>query len=226
MKKYLFILLFYVPCIMAENPVIYTALGDVIYNNAQGIEKLQDIEQFSVYKSRIQEYIQKVNTTKEIGLQIESNEQSNAQKEYLHTLRTLSKENDYFVNAVNSFYKSAIRYSNSKLLMQMLDTGLVDTQKNKQEIIEYYTAHQEDINASKIGVLQEYLTEQTAIKEKKALELEAKPSKVDRNSERIKYLREKDKREQEALENKLQNELDAKKKQLRERQKAKLSQTK
>lgn len=222
MKK-LLILSFLTTLLFAKNPNVYAVLGDVIYNNAENIEKLESIDQFSIYKQKIQNYIADVKATKEKGFKIEAGDTSVNKKEYLESLRNLSKDNDFFVRTVNKFYTSSMRYENSKLFLQTVNSGLVDVEQNKQDIIDYYYVHKEDINAS--GVIQTMLDEDAALKAKKDNELKNRQSKKEREQERIKQIREKDKQEQEALENKLQKELEKKKEQLRKEQKIELQKT-
>ncbi|WP_428738346.1 hypothetical protein [Sulfurimonas sp.] len=222
MKKLILSFILLSSLLFAKNPSVYAALGDVIYNNVDGIENLQNIDQFSVFKQKIQDYVAKVKTTKEQGFEIESGKTEN-KKEYLNSLRDLSKENDFFVRTANKFYNSSLRYENSTLFTQMVNSGLVDTKDKKQEIIDYYFAHTEDINTT--GVIQEFLDEDAALKAQKEAELKNRKSKKERDLERIKQIREKDQQEQEALENKLQKELEEKKKQLRKEQKIELQKT-
>jgi hypothetical protein len=222
MKKILLLSLLSV-LLVAKNPNVYAMLGDVIYNNVDSIEKLQNIEQFSVYKQKIQQYVAEVRDAKEKGFQIESGDSAIDKKEYLESLRNLSKDNDFFVRTVNKFYNSSIRYENSELFSQMVNSGLVNVKENKQEIIDYYYMHKDDINAS--GPIQMMLDEDAALKAKKEAELKNRKTKKERELERIKQIREKDKQEQEALESKLQKELELKKKQLRKEQKEELLKT-
>ncbi len=40
----------------ASNPTIYSALGDIIYNDVEKIERLQSIEEYTQYHSDIVQY--------------------------------------------------------------------------------------------------------------------------------------------------------------------------
>ena len=39
--------------LMAQNPKVYSALGDVIYDNLENIERLKDIPAFSQFEKKI-----------------------------------------------------------------------------------------------------------------------------------------------------------------------------
>ncbi|MDH4944650.1 hypothetical protein [Sulfurimonas sp. C5] len=222
MQKLILLYLF-TTIIFAKNPIVYAALGDVIYNNADKIEKLHEIDEFNIYDDKINQYVQKVNNAKKEGFKIEQGDKSIDKKEYLTTLRALSKENDFFLRESKRMYEGSLKNENSKLFSQLINSGLIDVEENKQEIIDYYFIHQEDINAS--GVIENILEEDAALKVRKEAELRKTKSKQERELEKIKRIREKDKREQEALEQKLQKELEDKKKQLRQEQKEELLKT-
>ncbi len=222
MQKLIFLSLF-TSLLFAKNPIVYAALGDVIYNNADNIEQLREIEEFNIYDDKIKQYVKKVNNTKEKGFKIEQGDHAVDKKEYLTALRALSKDNDFFSRQAKKLYDDSLQNENSRLFSQIINSGLIDTAEYKQEIIDYYFAHQEDINAS--GVIQNILDDDAALKARKEAELRKSKSKRERELEKIKRIREKDKREQEALEQKLQKELEDKKKQLRKEQKEELLKT-
>lgn len=222
MKKFL-LLSMCVTFLFAKNPDVYSALGDVIYNNAADIKKLKNIEQFDLYDDKISTYLKSVKKTKELGYKIEKGDQKADKREYLSSLRTLSKDNDFFVRQANQEFQSSIEKEDSELFSQMINTGLIDLKSKKQEIVDYYFTHQEDINAS--GAIEKILEDDAKLKAKKEAQQKRIKSKKERELANIKRIREKDKREQEALERKLQLELDEKKRKLREEQKRELLKT-
>lgn len=205
----------------ASYPKVYSALGDVIYENAEKIEKLEDIEIYSIYKVDIEKYVTEVNKTKEEGFTLESAADKEAQKAYLTSLRALSKQNDFFTRSAQSNYKNAIKEENSFLFSQLINTGLIDTQKHKEEIIDYYFKHAEDINAS--GVIQSYLDEDALLKEKKDAQSAKYKTKKMLEAEKIKRIRQNDIDAQKKLEKKLQDEVNKKKLQIRTDQKKELT---
>jgi len=205
----------------ASNPKIYAALGDVIYDNADNIEKLQNLEVYSDRASEIKEYIEEVNSTKEIGFKIELDRVKPDKKEYLIKLRELSKLNDSFVRSAKANYKNSLKNNNSLVFSQMINSGFIDTVKNKEEIIDYYFLHSDDINAS--GVIQSYLDEDIRLKAKRDALAKKYKSKKMREAEKIKRIRENDKEAQEKLEKMLQDEVNKKKIEIREHQKKELT---
>jgi len=64
-------LTFFTTLLFSSNPAVYSALGDVIYDNVNGIEKLSQIEEYADYKEKIQQYVSEVDTTKRAGFLIE-----------------------------------------------------------------------------------------------------------------------------------------------------------
>jgi len=223
MYKYLLILLFST-LLFAKNPYPFSALGDVIYNNVNKVENLKKIDDISkIYGNKIDKYVGDVQKVKEEGFALENSSKHVSAKKYLNDLRQLAKEYDFFKRTVNTFYKKAKEKSNSKLFSQVINSGLVDTKKHKKEIINYYFAHQEDMNTT--GIIQSYLDEDAKLRAKKEAQMRRYKSKKAREAERIRYLREQDRLEKERLERKLQKELKEKKEEIRKYQQKELSKT-
>ena len=109
MKKLLSILLISLHLFAQNNPIVYSALGDNIYDNAQAIEELQNLKEFQVYKDQIINYLDDVISAKAMGYAIEEGDKSMSQGEYLKILRVLSKTNDFFVKSVNTNFKYALK---------------------------------------------------------------------------------------------------------------------
>jgi hypothetical protein len=206
----------------AAYPTVYSALGNVIYENVEKIEKLENIQKYAIYKEDISQYVQDVQKAKEEGYKIESSQDSKAKKEYLTTLRKLSKKNDFFIRSAQINYKNSIENKDSALFSQIINSGLIDTDKHKQEIIDYYFEHEEDINAS--GLIQSYLDEDAKLKEKRDAQAAKYKTRKMREAEKIKRIRENDLQAQKELEKRLQEEVNKKKLEIRQNQKKELRQ--
>ena len=202
-----------------KSPNVYSALGDVIYNNIDNIVKLKEIDIFKSFTQKINQYSHDVDKAKAIGFDIESGSENVNQAKYLETLRTLSKENDYFVRSVRSAYKASVKKQDSELFIEVVNSGLLDTDHNREEIVEYYVSHSDDINAT--GVIQRYLDEDAKLKSKKS-SYNYERSKRLRQEAKIKRIRENDKKKQAKLEKELAEEVKQKKTKIRENQKKEL----
>ena len=205
--------------VVEKAPDVYSALGDIIYGNIDNIVKLKKLDAFKSFSEKINNYSKNVEKSKSVGYDIESGNKNIDEATYLETLRTLSKENDYFVRSVNSAYKSSIEKENNVLFLETVNSGLVDTDKNRDQIVEYYLKHSEDINAS--GIIQKYLDEDAKIKIKKKSYDYVKARKL-RDEAKIKRIREDDKKKQAQLEKDLTEEVQQKKLEIRENQKKEL----
>ena len=205
----------------AANPKPYAVLGDVIYDNAQNIQKLVNLEAYIAQKDMIVKYLDEVENVKNDGYALETSNDNASKRPYLNKLRELSKKNDRFNRSVKANYKISIKDENSPLFSQMINSGIIDTQKNKQEIIDYYFAHSEDINAS--GVIQTYLDEDAKLQALREAQRKKYKSKREREQEKIKRIRENDQIAQKKLEAQLQKELVQKKKEIRKVQREELS---
>ena len=205
----------------ANNPKPYAALGNIIYDNIQKIDSLQKLTAYKLYKSDIAEYVRKVKLAKQEGFEIESGNAKINKKKYLMKLRKLSKINDYYLRSIRSNYISSMENNDYELFSEIINCGLIDVNKNKNEIIDYYYKHKEDMNAS--GVIENFLNDDAKLKALKDAQRKRYKTKKMLEEEKIKRIREKDKKAQEALEIKLQNELQDKKLKIREDQKKELA---
>ena len=207
--------------VSAQNPKPYAALGDVIYDNITNIESLKQIDSYKLYTDEINKYISEVYEAKTQGYELEKTATSKTKKEYLNTLRSLSKTNDYFLRSINNQYKESMKKDNFELFWQIINSGLINTQKNKKEIIDYYYKHKENINS--VGVIDNFLEEDARLKATKDLQKKYYKSKKQLESEKIKRIRANDKAAQKRLEEDLQKDLNLKKAEIRKIQRKELA---
>ncbi len=220
MKLFFYIVLFFSLNLFASNPQVYAALGDTIYNNAPKIEKLKDIEKFKIIKLDVEKYVSMVKLIKEYGFAVEKKDKRYNQKEYLQHLRKLSKKNDFFVKFAKNNFKLSIDNEDSKTFEKIINTGLIDTKRNKDKIMQYYFAHQNEVDPK--GVIQAFLDQDAKLREKQMQSKKQSKSKKELEAERIRYIRENDKRKHEALQRKLLEEVNRKKLEIRQEQKKEL----
>ena len=207
--------------LLANNPKPYAALGDIIYDNASKIQSLQDISIYELYKDDISTYLKNVADTKKEGFQLELGKAEISKRDYLKKLRKLSQTNDYFLRSITNNYKESMNNNNYELFSQMINSGLIDTSAHKKEIIDYYYEHEKDINAS--GVIKNFLDEDAKLKALKEAQKKRYKTKKELEAEKIKRIRENDKRKQAALEKRLQEDVNHKKLEIREEQKKELA---
>ncbi|MFT7003022.1 MAG: hypothetical protein ACJAWW_000356 [Sulfurimonas sp.] len=189
----------------AGNPTVYSALGDVIYDNVEKIEKLKEIPEYLIYENKIDSYVKEVYKAKDIAYAIEAGEQTKDKGVYLQKIRTLSKTNDFFHRTIVSFFKSSMDIKNNDLFFKTVNSGLLDTQKYKREILEYYDVNCADMNAS--GVIQEYLDEDEKLNLKQNRLKKKAITKKQIQEAKIKRIRLKDKEKQESIQKTLEQEL-------------------
>jgi hypothetical protein len=210
--------------LFANNPTVFSALGDVIYNNAPKIEKLKNVQGFKKYSFKINNYLDEVERAKQDGFALEKHHNNELRRNYLNELRALAKVNDFFNRMAYNVYDKAKEENNTTVFLSILDTGLINVEAHKKEIVEYYFMHRDDINSTGT-VIEKLLNEDEKLREKKENEFKRKKSKKAKELERIRYLREKDKMQQERLQERLNKELKEKQEQIQEEQKEELSKT-
>ena len=215
------LLLFFTTVAFAANPAVYSPLGDTIYDNAKHIEKLKDIKAYERYKVKIDEYVAEVEKTKEVGFKIERGDASVDKKVYLQKLRELSATNDFFVKDVHASYKASMRDKDNELFSQMINSNLLDVNRYKSEIKEYYIQNSDGITQE--GVIQKFLDEDARLAKQRELNKTKYKTKEEIEREKIERLRRKDKEKEEALQKALEQELQEKKKQILKEQVQELS---
>ena len=201
----LLLLTFMLTFLYSNNPKPYAALGNVIYDNVQKIDSLQKLKSYDLYKSDIAKYVKEVELAKKEGFEIEASKAKISKKDYLIKLRHLAKINDNYLRGIRDNYKASMNNNNYNLFSEIINCGLIDTNKDKNEIIDYYYKHQEDINAS--GVIEDFLNDDAKLKAlKESQKIKYKTKKM-LEEKKIKRIRDKEKTTQENLEVKLQNKL-------------------
>ncbi len=204
----------------AHNPNPYAALGDVIYDNVSNIESLKQIDSYRLYADDIDKYVSEVDEAKIQGYELEKAATSKTKNEYLNRLRTLSKTNDYFLRSINKQYKESMKKNDYKLFLQIINSGLINTQKKKKEIINYYYTNKENIDST--GVIDTFLEEDAKLRLKKDRQKKHYKTKKQLEAEKIKRIRENDKAAQKKLEEDLQKDLNTKKAEIRKIQRKEL----
>lgn len=204
----------------AHNPNPYAALGDVIYDNVSNIESLKQIDSYRLYADDIDKYVSEVDEAKIQGYELEKAATSKTKNDYLNRLRTLSKTNDYFLRSINNKYKESMKKDDYKLFLQIINSGLINTQKKKKEIINYYYKNKENIDST--GVIDTFLEEDAKLRLKKDRQKKHYKTKKQLEAEKIKRIRENDKAAQKKLEEDLQKDLNTKKAEIRKIQRKEL----
>lgn len=203
----------------SEHPVVYSALGDNLYNNAEKIDELQNLKEFQVYKDKIITYIKEIGYTRTKGFAIAEGDKSISKGEYLKELRTLSKINDFFVQKINSNFKNAVKNEDNELFINSVDSGLLDTQRYKKDIRTYYYKHETDIYEYG-GVMGKLINGYESVKVKKKVYKGKSTEQI--QNEKMKKIRKKDKEKQESIQSALEAELVNKKANIRKPQKEEL----
>jgi len=218
--KNIFFLTLFATLLFSNNPTVYSALGDVIYDNVKGIEKLSEIDEYQVYKEKINKYVAEVDRTKRAGFLIEKGDKKIDEKSYLNNLRKFSKSNDFFTRSAKNNFLESMETENSKLFSALVNSGLIDTTKYKNDIVTYYLFHMDEINPE--GTIQEIIDNDEALKNKK-VKKRVYRSKNQMQQAKIKRIRENDKRRQAAIEKRLQERVNKEKTEIIDYQKKELN---
>jgi len=206
--------------LFAKNPNVYASLGNIIYNNADKISKLKDINEYSSYVSRIDTYTKRVKQLKKLGFIIEKGGVSIGKEKYLDRLRSFSKTNDFFLRSANQYFNDSIENNNIILFTKIINTGLIDLDRNRNKIITYYLSHKKEITLSK--AMKIVLNRYKLLKQEKEAQRKIHKTKEQKQKEKILRIRKDDKLKRESLEKALQIDLDIKKAKIINNQKKEL----
>jgi len=199
----------------SHNPKVYSALGDAIYDNVDKIDKLKYIEPYYSYVLKINNYVTDVKEAKQLGFDVQSGYKAKENKNYLKKIRNLSKINNFFLRNVNASFKESIKNEKNEIFIKLVNSGLINTKKFKNDILSYYKSHSEKLDAA--GIIQEYLDEEEMLRIKN-LPKKVKVRKKETQAQKIKRLREKDRLKKEAIKKNLEEELNKKKRDIRNEQ--------
>ncbi len=199
-----------------KNPVVFSSIGDKIYNNVNKINNLKTIDHYAAFQLKIDEYSYNVKSAKKLGFSVESGEKSEQKLSYLKTIRKLEKVNDYYYNLTNKDFNVAIQTQNSKLYIDLVNSEMIDIDVNRYRILDYYTTHLNDINSS--GIIDILLKEEEIKRNNRYVG----KTKKQLQEEKMKRVRAADARKQKALEEKLAKELSDKKIEIRQEQQKEL----
>ena len=221
MYKILFLTFVSTIILFAKNPKPYAVLGDVVYDNVDKIEKLKDTNGYWLDKNRISQFVSDVKKTKKMGFYLELSNSAQERKKYLNSLRALVKTYDYYLRSAEANYKNSMRRDDYKQFSQLINSGLIHSDRYKKEILEYYYKHVDEI--PKEGVIQKYLDEEAALRALRSGKKRHYKTKKELQEEKIRRIREQDKLEKKMLEERLQRKLSKEKLEIRKRQKEELS---
>ena len=152
MKKYLFSLIFSV-VLYAENPVSFSALGDVVYNDIAKFEQLKALASMRDYIPLIDRYIEAAKKSKTMGFAVDTKKPSVTAKAYLDELRTLSTEHDTIVSGARERFEEAMQDEDGETVSAMITIGIIDPQVYSTQLIQYYEEFSEEQNLTVIEPL-------------------------------------------------------------------------
>ena len=123
MKKLLIISLL-ATFLFAQNPRVYSAIGDDIYNNVEAIENLIPLSEYKADEDKIQKYVKEVKAAKEVGFKVEARDKEVKASIYLQTLRIL-------IDSIKFCSVVLVALEHSSLIIQ--------SSQNKKSSIRHYT---------------------------------------------------------------------------------------
>ena len=103
------ILLFTPLLLLAQNPKIYSSLGDPLYDDMKSVRKLSDLHSFKPYREEMRLLVTDVQKLQQRGLELDRQKDPGKAKAYLEELRTLSKRNVAMRKSIKNVMAASIR---------------------------------------------------------------------------------------------------------------------
>ncbi|MEA3373485.1 MAG: hypothetical protein U9Q62_07330 [Campylobacterota bacterium] len=170
MKKLLSVLFLVGVTLYAQNPKVYAGLGDVIYGDMVKISNLADTKLMSSHQENIDKYLRKCLNLHKKGLIIDRD--GGDEKAYLNELRTLAKEYDFFVRTAQRSLHQAMSNNDYDAFSQFIKSGLIDIEKDDEQIIGFYELHRSETNV--IPEVESYIEYRDELKKQEAEALAAR----------------------------------------------------
>jgi len=217
------VILFMMIAVMAfsKNPAVFESLGDELYNHKYGLERLREIKEFAKYRVTLDQYLLRLERAKIKGFDIEY-KRSNDRAGYLKLLRELAKIDEHFVRMARRKFKDALEKEDARLFEALVNSGLIDREKNKQKILDFYYKHKEKITLYPDTPLAAMiLQEELRRKPKKKIRHSAayyRKLRLEKERRKIKRVLQKDARKEKELQEALEREAELKKRAIRQKQ--------
>ncbi len=180
MRKLLLIVFVLVVSLYAQNPKVYQKLGDVIYDDMIKISNLADTKAMNSYAQSIDKYLNACMTLKEEGLALDRD--GGDEKVYLNKLRKLANEYDFFLRAAHTSLHQTMAYNDYAAFSELMETGLIDIEKDTDQIIAFYEKHRIQVN--EIPEIESYIAYRDEIKKQDANALAERRAIYDRYKQR------------------------------------------
>jgi len=214
----LFIISIFFLLSFAQNPAIYSLLGDVVYNNVDEIKKLSDIPSFSYEKQKILDYAVECEQLKNKGFSIEAGDTKYDKAAYLAELRTLSKVNDQFVMLANSRFADSMENNDTQTFKQLVDLKIVDKSAVKEKVKDFIANHESELENTQYYITYKEDLEKDKLEQERLKKIKDAQQRKEKFS-KIERIRDKDKERQDSLHKELEKMVEDKKKEIYKQQK-------
>lgn len=220
----LFIVLLLAVGVSAANPRTYAGVGDPVYDAMPQIETLLQIESMRKYRQGISDFLKACQAAKEAGLAIDGGYGVESdRKEYLHKLRLLTREYDFFVGAAHNMLQKTMDAGDYGDFSKLVKSGLVDTAAKRQEAMEFYTQHH---GTDRIEVIEGYLSDEQARREREMSEKEKRRAEYERYKKiRLEQINRRQKEAKAAQRKEIEQETDRQKQEAYRMQQEELQRT-
>jgi hypothetical protein len=118
------LVLFLTPLILlAQNPKIYSSVGDPLYDDLKSILKLSDLHSFKPHREAMKRFVTEVQEAKSEGFALDRQKDQDRAKTYLEALRALSKRNIQWRRTIKEVMAASIRTDFEARYRQIIGTN-------------------------------------------------------------------------------------------------------
>ncbi len=143
MKIFLFFFFFFIS-LYAKNPTAFKEFGDSIYENAMKFEKFQQVLSSKKMQEEMKFYLQELQKVKKFGNTLSLKDEK-AKEKYFQLLRNLARKNDFYKEKAEEMFENALEKNDLEFFSKILQTGLIDFQRNEEKILTFYKHHKKEL---------------------------------------------------------------------------------
>jgi hypothetical protein len=165
MRRLLLLPLLLAGCLLGANPVLYSGLGDPIYDGMPKLFELSEVAAVAEHKERIAAYLTRCRETKAEGFRLDAGAKKKGEiQAYLERLRDLDREYEHFVHIAQVAMQRSIERNDYKNFAALIGTGLIDIETQGDAVVGFYLEHNKQPPVEEIDAYIAYRNEIRALK--------------------------------------------------------------
>lgn len=224
MKRVLLLTLLTAGWLMGANPVLYSGLGDMIYDGMPKVSELLELSAVAGHKERMEAYLKRCAETKTRGFALDAGPKPKAEAQaYLDALRSLDSEYVHFVHIAETAMLRSMERNDYRGFAALIGTGLIEIEEHGDAIVGFYFEHGKKPPVEEIDAYIAYRNEMKALKAQEQAKRRARYEAY--KKQRIEQIRKRQEAKKEAHRQAVDAEAKRIKEEVKQTQKSELERT-